>query len=67
MIYQDPDEIVVVTTDKKESSAVGVAWAIALVIIIAIIVGAVYYSGIGSKLLRSQEKKTDVTITVPAR
>jgi len=38
-------------------------WAIALVIIVAIIAGAVYYSGI---LRTSPNKKVDINVTVPA-
>lgn len=39
-------------------------WAIALIIIVAIIGGVVYYSGI---LKNSPKKEVDVNITVPSR
>lgn len=40
-------------------------WAIALIIVVAIIVGAVYYSGI----LKGSPKKSeiDINVTAPAR
>jgi hypothetical protein len=39
-------------------------WAVAMIIIVALIAGAVYYSGI---LGGSQKKQIDVDVSVPAR
>ena len=39
-------------------------WAIALVVVVAIIAGAIYYSGV---LNQSSKKEVDIDITVPAR
>ena len=53
----------------EEESAEGVAsnfiWALALIVIVMIIVGALYYGGVFS----DQKKKTeiDVDVSVPAR
>jgi len=38
-------------------------WAIAFIIVVAIIAGAVYYSGI----LKTSPKKVDINVTAPAR
>ena len=40
-------------------------WAVALVIIVALIVGVVYYSGILKS--GSQNKKIDINVTAPSR
>ena len=48
--------------DDGESTGSNAIWAVALVIIVAMIVGAVYYSGI----LRSAPKKNNVEINVTA-
>lgn len=39
-------------------------WAVALIIIVVIIFGALYYGGV---LSGKQEKKIDVDVSVPAR
>ncbi|HLA95095.1 MAG TPA: hypothetical protein VK612_05185 [Pyrinomonadaceae bacterium] len=47
--------------DRTGSSAI---WAVALIIIVAMIVGAVYYSGI---LNRSKKTEIDINVTAPTR
>jgi hypothetical protein len=49
----------------QEGTASNAIWAVALIIIVALIVGVVYYSGI----LRSgpTEKKVDINVTAPSR
>lgn len=49
---------------EQEGTASNAIWAVALIIIVAMIVGVVYYSGI----LRSNPKKEiDINVTAPAR
>ncbi len=47
-----------------ESTGSNAIWAIALIIVVAIIAGVVLYSGV---LTRTQKNKVDVEISVPAR
>lgn len=49
-------------TDENSTGSNAV-WAIALVIIVAIIAGLVYYSGI---LKSSPKKEIDINVTVPS-
>ena len=51
--------------DEENSTGSNAVWAIALIIIVAIIAGVVYYSGILKG--GSQKKDIDVDISVPAR
>jgi high-affinity Fe2+/Pb2+ permease len=48
-----------------EGTASNAIWAVALVIIVALIVGVVYYSGV----LRSggQKKEIDINVSAPSR
>jgi len=48
---------------EEDSTGSNAVWAIALVVIVAIIAGLVYYSGI---LKTSPKKQVDINITVPA-
>ena len=50
--------------DTGSGTASNAIWAVTLVIIVALIVGVVYYSGI---LQRGAEKKVDINVTAPAR
>ena len=49
----------------EEGTASNAIWAVALIIIVAMIVGVVYYSGI----LRgaSPKKEVDINVTAPSR
>ena len=49
--------------DNGNGTGSNAVWAIALIIIVAIIAGVVYYSGI---LRTSPNKKVDINVTVPA-
>ena len=51
-------------TDSGAGVASNLVWAIAMVIIVALIVGAFYYSGI---FRGTQKKEVDVEITAPGR
>lgn len=53
-----------VTMAEGEGTASNAIWAVALIIIVAMIVGVVYYSGI---LKSSQKKEIDINVTVPSR
>ena len=49
---------------KENGTASNAIWAVAMVIIVAMIVGVVYYSGV----LRSNPKKEiDINVTAPSR
>ena len=48
---------------EEDSTGSNAVWAIALVVIVAIIAGLVYYSGI---LKTSPKKQVDINVTVPA-
>ena len=49
---------------EENSTGSNAVWAIALVIIVAIVAGLIYYSGI---LKTSPKKEIDINVTVPAR
>lgn len=52
-------------SDGENGTASNAIWAVAMIIIVALIAGAVYYSGI----LKTGGKKTevDINVTAPAR
>ncbi len=49
---------------EGEGAGSNAIWAVALIIIVGIIMGALYYSGI---LNGKQKKEVDINITAPAR
>lgn len=49
---------------EGEGTASNAIWAVAMVIIVAMIVGVVYYSGI---LKPNQKKEIDINVTAPSR
>jgi hypothetical protein len=51
--------------DDGNGTASNAIWAVAMIIIVAMIAGVVYYSGV----LRggNQKKEVDINVTVPAR
>lgn len=51
--------------DERETTASNAIWAVALIIIVAIIVGAVYYSGVLQKA--GHKTEVDVDISAPKR
>lgn len=50
--------------EEREGVGVNLIWAITMLIVVALIAGAIYYSGIIGA--GSQDKKIDVDIDVPA-
>lgn len=52
-----------IMTEENTGTGSNAVWAIALVVIVAIIAGLVYYSGI---LKTSPKKQVDINVTVPA-
>lgn len=62
------EEVVAVTDGTpRESTGSNAIWAIALIIIVAIIAGAVYYSGILRKAPGGGPNNIKVDVSVPAR
>lgn len=49
--------------DNGNGTGSNAVWAIALIIIVAIVAGVVYYSGI---LRTNPNKKVDINVTVPS-
>ena len=54
----------VIVTDGGESTASNAIWAVALIIIVALIAGAVYYSGVLKRSPATQ--KINVDVSAPA-
>lgn len=50
--------------EDESRTASSAIWAVALIIIVAMIVGVVYYSGI---LKTSSKKEIDINVTAPSR
>ena len=50
--------------DTGNGTASNAIWAVALIIIVAMVVGVVYYSGI---LRGGAEKKVDINVSAPSR
>lgn len=50
--------------DNGNGTASNAIWAVAMIIIVALIAGVIYYSGI---LKGNQKKEIDINVTVPAR
>ena len=51
---------------EKESTASNFIWALAMIIIVGIIMGALYYGGVFRALNKDKKTDVDVTITAPA-
>ena len=51
---------------EKESTASSFIWALAMVIIVGIIMGALYYGGVFKSLTKDKKTDVDVQITAPA-
>ena len=51
---------------ERESTASNFIWALALIIIVGIIMGALYYGGVFRTLTKDKKTDVDVTITAPA-
>jgi NADH:ubiquinone oxidoreductase subunit 2 (subunit N) len=59
-------EVPVVATESGESPASSFIWALAFIIIVGMIVGALYYSGFLRRVTHQQPQKIDVTVQQPA-
>ncbi|HEV7644510.1 MAG TPA: hypothetical protein VGO50_11250 [Pyrinomonadaceae bacterium] len=51
---------------ERESTASNFIWALALIIIVGIIMGSLYYGGVFRSLTKDKKTDVDVTITAPA-
>lgn len=51
---------------EKESTASNFIWAIALIVIVGIIMGALYYGGVFTNLKKDNKVGVDVNISAPA-
>ena len=59
-------EVPVVATESRESPASSFIWALAFIIIVGMIVGALYYSGFLRRVTHQPAQKVDVTVQQPA-
>ena len=59
-------EVLVPTERGGESTGSNAVWAVAMVIIVGLIVGALYYSGALRRLTNPQPQKVNVEVTAPA-
>ena len=55
----------VLVPERGESTGSNAVWAIAMVIIVALIVGALYYSGALRRLTTPQQQKVNVEVSNP--
>ena len=51
---------------ERESTASNFIWAIALIVIVGIIMGALYYGGVFRNINKDKKVDVDVNITAPA-
>jgi thiazole synthase ThiGH ThiG subunit len=58
-------EVVPVVEDSGSGTGSNVAWALAMVIIVAMIVGALYYSGVLRRLTNQPAQKVNVEVKTP--
>lgn len=56
---------VVVPVERSEGTGSSAVWAIAMVIIVALIVGALYYSGVLRRLTNQPAQKVNVEVQAP--
>ena len=57
---------VLVPTQRGGGTGSNAVWAVAMVIIVGLIVGALYYSGALRRLTNPQPQKVNVEVTAPA-
>jgi hypothetical protein len=53
--------------DERNSIGSNLIWALTTIIVVAIIAGAVFYSGILSKTVKTPDTKVDINVTAPAK
>ena len=51
---------------ERESTGSNFIWAIALIIIVAIIMGALYYGGVFRNIAKDKKVDVDVNVSAPA-
>jgi hypothetical protein len=51
---------------ERESTASNFVWALALIIIVGIIMGALYYGGVFRNISKDKKVDVDVNISAPA-
>jgi NADH:ubiquinone oxidoreductase subunit 2 (subunit N) len=59
-------EVPVVATESREGVASNFIWALAFIIIVGVIVGALYYSGFLRRVTNQTPQKVNVTVQQPA-
>jgi len=59
-------EVPVVAGEPHESTASNFIWAVALIIIVGLVVGSLYYSGFLRRVTQQPTHKVDVTVQQPA-
>jgi hypothetical protein len=52
---------------EKESTASSFIWALAMILIVGIIMGALYYGGVFRGLNRDKKVDVDINVSAPAR
>ena len=60
-------EVVPVVTEERESTASNFIWALAFIIVVGLIVGALYYSGFLRRITQPRTQQVDINVTAPAR
>ena len=56
---------VLVPTERSEGTGSAAVWALAMVLIVAMIVGALYYSGVLRRITNQPAQKVDVEVKAP--
>ena len=56
---------VLVPTERSEGTGSSAVWALAMVLIVAMIVGALYYSGVLRRITNQPAQKVDVEVKAP--
>ncbi len=51
---------------EREGVGVNIIWAITMIIVVALIAGAIYFSGILGKGAATPDKNIDVDVSLPA-
>ncbi|MBV9217067.1 MAG: hypothetical protein JO053_12910 [Acidobacteria bacterium] len=59
-------DVPVVTDDGGSNTASNFIWALAFIIVVGLIVGALYYSGFLRRVTQPTQHKVDVTVQQPA-
>jgi hypothetical protein len=60
-------DVVVVPAESGESTGSNAIWAITFIIVVGLIVGALYYSGILKRIANPAPQKVNVEVSAPAQ